>query len=221
MAMASRRPREGLALPTRHRRDATHTFTPSPRPCRHRAPTRETRRHARSCEAIVRWLSYVPATANDLKPGMLAPADPVDRPVTGRPPADGSPYDVRELLDNADGTGLFDKGSFTETLAGWGKTVVAGRAVGRHPVRRHFRGNEDGRGGRPGGPGEPRLQGVHQAPGGPGLVPRQRAQDRSGHRRLRTGREVAAHDPRELARLQWRDQRHVRRGPQVRREDRG
>merc|ERR1719472_681790 len=59
---------------------------------------------------------------------MLAPADPVDRPVTARPPADGSPYDVRELLDNADGTGLFDKGSFTETLAGWGKTVVAGRA---------------------------------------------------------------------------------------------
>ena len=76
----------------------------------------------------MRWLSYVPATANDLKPGMLAPADPVDRPVTARPPADGSPYDVRELLDNADGTGLFDKGSFTETLAGWGKTVVAGRA---------------------------------------------------------------------------------------------
>ena len=35
---------------------------------------------------------------------------------------------MRELLDNADGTGLFDKGSFTETLAGWGKTVVAGRA---------------------------------------------------------------------------------------------
>ena len=70
----------------------------------------------------------MPATANDLKPGMLAPADPVDRPVTARPPADGSPYDVRELLDNADGTGLFDKGSFTETLAGWGKTVVAGRA---------------------------------------------------------------------------------------------
>ena len=76
----------------------------------------------------MRWLSYVPATANDLKPGLLAPADPVDRPVTARPPADGSPYDVRELLDNADGTGLFDKGSFTETLAGWGKTVVAGRA---------------------------------------------------------------------------------------------
>merc|ERR1719387_3190262 len=36
------------------------------------------------CEAIVRWLSYVPATANDLKPGMLAPADPVDRPGTAR-----------------------------------------------------------------------------------------------------------------------------------------
>ena len=44
-----------------------------------------------------------------------------------RPEAD-LPHDVRELLDNADGTQLFDKGSFTETLAGWGKTVVAGRA---------------------------------------------------------------------------------------------
>ena len=80
------------------------------------------------CEAIVRWLSYVPSTAKDLVPGTLAVTDPVDRPVTSRPPADGSPYDIRELLDNADGTGLFDKGSFTETLAGWGKTVVAGRA---------------------------------------------------------------------------------------------
>ena len=73
------------------------------------------------------------ATANDLKPGMLAPADPVDRPVTaGRRPTS----DVRELLDNADGTGLFDKGSFTETLAGWGKTVVAGE-VRWYSVRRH------------------------------------------------------------------------------------
>ena len=80
------------------------------------------------CEAIVRWLSYVPATAKDVTPATLAPADPVDRAVTARPPADGSPYDVRELLDNADGTGLFDAGSFTETLGGWGKTVVAGRA---------------------------------------------------------------------------------------------
>ena len=103
-------------------------MTPSPRRAidAPRSP-RDTSSRA-GCEAIVRWLSYVPATANDLKPGMLAPADPVDRPVTARPPADGSPYDVRELLDNADGTGLFDKGSFTETLAGWGKTVVAGRA---------------------------------------------------------------------------------------------
>ena len=79
------------------------------------------------CQAIVNWLSYVPETASS-PPSQLAVADPVDRKVTARPPADGTPYDVREILDNAEGTGLFDKGSFTETLAGWGKTVVAGRA---------------------------------------------------------------------------------------------
>ena len=65
----------------------------------------------------MRWLSYVPATANDLKPGMLAPADPVDRPRRpGRRPT--ARLMMCANLDNADGTGLFDKGSFTETLAG-------------------------------------------------------------------------------------------------------
>ena len=113
---------------------------------------------------------------------MLAPADPVDRPVTARPPADGSPYDVRELLDNADGTGLFDKGSFTETLAGWGKTVVAGRAkLGGIPFGVISVETRTVEAVVPADPGEPRLQGIDQAPGGPGLVPRQRAQDRSGH----------------------------------------
>ncbi|KAH8078525.1 acetyl-CoA carboxylase [Aureococcus anophagefferens] len=78
------------------------------------------------CQAIVNWLSYVPETASS-PPSQLAVADPVDRKVTAAA-GGGTPYDVREILDNAEGTGLFDKGSFTETLAGWGKTVVAGRA---------------------------------------------------------------------------------------------
>lgn len=82
--------------------------------------------------AIVDWLSYVPEKCGKVGysvPPVLTPAaDPVDRPVTARPPADGSAYDVRTILDDGAGNGLFDAGTFSETLAGWGKTVVAGRA---------------------------------------------------------------------------------------------
>merc|ERR1712147_99171 len=52
------------------------------------------------CQAIVNWLSYVPETASS-PPSQLAVADPADRKVAARPPADGTPYDVREILDNA------------------------------------------------------------------------------------------------------------------------
>lgn len=78
------------------------------------------------------WLSYVPATANELPP-VLPPRDPVDRDVAFTPVA-GTPYDPRSLIcgaTDAEGTyraGLFDRGSFRETLAGWATSVVVGRA---------------------------------------------------------------------------------------------
>lgn len=82
--------------------------------------------------AIVDWLGYVPRTCGadrwDPPPLLVPPADPIDRPVTARPPNDGSTYDVRLILDDKKGGGLFDSGSFQEALAGWGKTVVVGRA---------------------------------------------------------------------------------------------
>jgi len=71
-------------------------------------------------DAILRWLAYVPA-----KKGAPLPLWPTPDPVR-RAPAftpSGGPYDPRDML-----VGFFDKGSFTEIMADWGKSVVAGRA---------------------------------------------------------------------------------------------
>mmetsp|Transcript_26894 Transcript_26894/g.75704 ORF Transcript_26894/g.75704 Transcript_26894/m.75704 type:complete len:1855 (+) Transcript_26894:1371-6935(+) len=81
-------------------------------------------------EAILRWLSYVPAT-NKMLPPMLPTSDPVDRAVGYTPTKE--PYDPRwfvcgRQVGESFETGFFDHGSFTETLAGWGKSVVTGRA---------------------------------------------------------------------------------------------
>lgn len=76
---------------------------------------------------IVKWLSFVPRTA-DSPPPALTPVDPVERPVTFMP-RPGHAYDPRCLIQgDEDTTGLFDEGSFVETLTGWAKTVVVGRA---------------------------------------------------------------------------------------------
>lgn len=81
--------------------------------------------------AILNWLSYVPRDAA-APPAVTHAADPVDRRVAWAPPS--TPYDPRHLLAGGPGAsgawlpGFFDTGSFTETLAAWGKTVVAGRA---------------------------------------------------------------------------------------------
>merc|ERR1719424_2623940 len=84
-------------------------------------------------EKILRWLSYVPYSA--ASQASFAPSsDPVERPITFLPTK--TPYDPRHMLagapDPADGSiwqsGFFDKGSFTEYLADWGKSVVMGRA---------------------------------------------------------------------------------------------
>ena len=58
--------------------------------------------------------------------------DPVDRDVTYRPPR--GPYDPRHMLKGCNGsqgdwmTGFFDRGSFSEIMSNWARTVVTGRA---------------------------------------------------------------------------------------------
>lgn len=82
--------------------------------------------------AILRWLGYIPP-ARGLPHPILPVGDPIDREISFVP-RPSTPYDPRHLLagcEDAGGgwvTGFFDRGSFTETLAGWAKTVVCGRA---------------------------------------------------------------------------------------------
>merc|ERR1711937_421340 len=76
--------------------------------------------------SLLNWLSFVPKKVGAL-PAVRDSSDPVDRKVTWRPTP--TPYDPRLMMagDGAD-LGFFDKGSFKEYLAGWGKSVVVGRA---------------------------------------------------------------------------------------------
>lgn len=84
---------------------------------------------------IINWLSFIPATVHATIPASLPITDPVDREVEYTLPSLGTAYDPRILLngilDSKSGSwisGFFDKGSFTETLSGWAKGVVVGRA---------------------------------------------------------------------------------------------
>lgn len=90
--------------------------------------------HLRAVKAAVDWLSYVPSTRGGLLPVTdIRGVDEIERPV-GFTPLPGVPYDPRRLLAGGEDdrgkwqSGFFDRGSFTETLAGWAKTVVVGRA---------------------------------------------------------------------------------------------
>ncbi|KAJ1334968.1 acetyl-CoA carboxylase [Microdochium nivale] len=80
---------------------------------------------------IVEWLSFVPASRG--LPVPIAPTtDSWDREIIYSPP-NKQPFDVRWLIDGKNDesgfqSGLFDKGSFVETLGGWARTVVVGRA---------------------------------------------------------------------------------------------
>lgn len=82
-------------------------------------------------EKIMKWLSYIPAKRGAPVP-ILETEDKWDRPVDFKP-TKNEQYDVRWMIegrDTADGFeyGLFDKGSFQETLSGWAKGVTIGRA---------------------------------------------------------------------------------------------
>ena len=82
-------------------------------------------------EKIVEWMSFIPDKKN--QPIPISPsADSWDRDIGFHPPSRQS-YDVRHLIagkDDEEGylSGLFDKDSFRESLGGWARTVVVGRA---------------------------------------------------------------------------------------------
>lgn len=80
---------------------------------------------------IVEWLSFIPAQRG--LPVPIAPTiDSWDRDNIYTPPGK-QPYDVRWLIGGKEDEegfqpGLFDKDSFVETLGGWARSVVVGRA---------------------------------------------------------------------------------------------
>ena len=81
---------------------------------------------------IVQWMSFVPDRRNNPVP--ISPSvDSWDRDVVYTPPVQKESYDVRWMIGGKEDEagfqpGLFDKDSFVETLGGWARTVVVGRA---------------------------------------------------------------------------------------------
>jgi acetyl-CoA carboxylase/biotin carboxylase 1 len=82
-------------------------------------------------QKIVDWMSFIPDKKH--QPVPVSPSsDPWDRDI-GFLPASKQVYDVRHLIAGKDDDegflpGLFDRDSFQESLGGWAKTVVVGRA---------------------------------------------------------------------------------------------
>lgn len=90
-------------------------------------------------EKIMDWMSYIPAKRDSPIP-ILNSLDTWDRDIDFAPTKD-EPFDVRWMIagrEHDDGTfesGLFDKDSFQETLSGWARGVVVGRArLGGIPI---------------------------------------------------------------------------------------
>ncbi|XP_071710268.1 acetyl-CoA carboxylase 1-like isoform X2 [Rutidosis leptorrhynchoides] len=87
--------------------------------------------------AILNWLSFVPPYVGGPLP-VLAPVDPPERPVEYLPENSCDPRAA--ICGTMDGNGkwvggIFDRDSFVETLEGWARTVVTGRAkLGGIPV---------------------------------------------------------------------------------------
>merc|ERR1712051_1166719 len=76
--------------------------------------------------SILEWLSFVPKEVGAL-PASRGFADPITREVSWRP--SNSPYDPRLMMTGQGNLkGFFDEGTWKEYLAGWGKSVVIGRA---------------------------------------------------------------------------------------------
>lgn len=87
--------------------------------------------------AILKWLSYVPSRVGGELP-ISNPLDPPERPVEYFPENSCDPRAAISGATDSSGKwlgGLFDKDSFVETLEGWARTVVTGRAkLGGIPV---------------------------------------------------------------------------------------
>lgn len=87
--------------------------------------------------AILKWLSYVPPYVGGPLP-ISIPLDPPERPVEYCPENSCDPRAAISGALNGNGNwmgGIFDKDSFVETLEGWARTVVTGRAkLGGIPV---------------------------------------------------------------------------------------
>lgn len=98
--------------------------------------------HLDVVQAAVRWIGYVPANHGGYLPAIdITGVDNVERTVQFMPER-GVPYDPRHLIAGYTNeitgnwvSGFFDKNSFMETLGGWARTVVTGRArLGGLPV---------------------------------------------------------------------------------------
>ncbi|KEG05930.1 putative acetyl-CoA carboxylase [Trypanosoma grayi] len=92
-----------------------------------------TKSNYNSAETLLRWLDYIPPVVDPLRccPRRLAlpHQDPIDRDVTFTPSGHEA-YDPRLLVcGSGDKSGLFDRGSWMESLEGWAKSVVTGRAT--------------------------------------------------------------------------------------------
>lgn len=87
--------------------------------------------------AILNWLSYIPSQVGGELP-IITPLDPPDRQVDYIPENSCDPRAAISGAQDATGKwlgGIFDKNSFIETLEGWARTVVTGRAkLGGIPV---------------------------------------------------------------------------------------
>ncbi|KAI9318493.1 acetyl-CoA carboxylase [Dichotomocladium elegans] len=81
-------------------------------------------------DKIVQWLSFVPSVRGGPVITRMG-VDPIDREIEYLPPK--GPSDPRLFLNGKEEngkwlSGFFDKDSFVETLSGWARTVVVGRA---------------------------------------------------------------------------------------------
>ena len=90
--------------------------------------------HLDAVTKALQWLAFVPRSRSAPLPVLdIAGIDSVDRLIAFTPQK-GLPYDPRNLLQGVDcgdqtwEGGFFDRHSFVETLSGWAKTVVVGRA---------------------------------------------------------------------------------------------
>ena len=97
--------------------------------------------HLESIQKALQWLSFVPSKVGARLPVIdICGTDMIERTVNFIPPQ-GTTYNPRCLLDGAtfdDGnwnSGFLDRGSFTEYLGGWAKTVIVGRGrLGGLPI---------------------------------------------------------------------------------------